>query len=254
MRKTLGALGHHLFGLRFQLLLLVAAACAPLIILTLRNASEDRRKQVANWRQRTQRAAHTAVLEEERIIGDTKQVLLALAETYAVRNGNARACKRLMDKESATYPRYANLGVIKTNGDVLASAQTRADMTAEDREFFQKVLQTRAFTIGGFPNGRIGGKPTVNFGYPVLNSAGEAQGVVFAALDVNMSGRLGSELPSQLPKEATWVEVDRNGIILFRYPARPGWIGQPLPERSLLNADLKNEQGVVATWKPDGNS
>jgi hypothetical protein len=107
MQKILGTLGHILFGLRFRLLLLVLVACAPLIILTLRNASEDRRRQVTNWRQRTQRMAHTAVLEEERIIGDTKQFLLALAETSEVRGGNARACKRLMDKESATYPRYA---------------------------------------------------------------------------------------------------------------------------------------------------
>src|SRR5213080_4044090 len=112
MEKILGTLGHVLFGLRFRLLLLVLAACAPLIILTLRNASEERRWQVANWRQRTQRMAHTAVIEEEKIIGDTKQFLLALSETSEVRGGNARACKRLMDKESATAARYANLGVI----------------------------------------------------------------------------------------------------------------------------------------------
>src|SRR5437660_8185689 len=140
MRRILGVLGHILFGLRFRLLLLVLAACAPLIVLTLRNASDDRRRQVANWRQRTQRMTHTAVLEEENIIGDTKQFLLALSESWEVRGGNARACKRLMDKESATYPRYANLGVIKTNGEILASAQTAADMTAEDREFFQNVM------------------------------------------------------------------------------------------------------------------
>src|SRR5712691_3588970 len=177
MRRILGLLGHILFGLRFRLLLLVAVACAPLIILTLRNASEERRRQVTNWRQRTQRMVHTAAIEEDKIIGDTKQVLLALSEDWQVRGGNARACKKLMDKESATYPRYANLGVIKTNGEILASAQTSPDMTAQDREFFQSVLKTRAFCIGGFPGGRIGGKPTVNFGYPVLNRSDEVQGV-----------------------------------------------------------------------------
>jgi signal transduction histidine kinase len=196
--------------------------------------------------------AHTAVLEEERIIGDTKQFLLALAETSEVRGGNARACKRLMDKESAGYARYANLGVITTNGEILASAQRSADMTAEDREFFQTVMRTRAFSIGAFPGGRIGSKPTVNFGYPVLNRSGDVQGIVFAALDINWYSRLGSELPSQLPKEATWIEVDRNGTILFRYPARPGWIGQPLPERLLLSSALTNNQGVVETLNPEG--
>src|SRR5436190_14126048 len=167
MRNLLGLLGHILFGLRFRLLLLVALVCAPLIILTLRNASEDRRRQVANWRQRTQRMAHTAVLEESKVIGDTQQFLLALAESREVR-GNARACKRFLDKEFASSLRYANLGVIKTNGEILASAVASAGpVTAEDREFFQRVLQSRAFTIGHFPGGQIAGKPTVNFGYPI---------------------------------------------------------------------------------------
>jgi signal transduction histidine kinase len=251
--RILNLIRHGLFSLRFRLLLLVVVACAPLVILTLRNASEDRRRQVANWRQRTQRMANVATREEDKVIGETRQLLLALAESSPVRSGSARGCKRLLDKEYASYPRYANLGVIKTNGEILASAQASAGLvTPEDREFFHRVLLTRAFSIGEFPGGRNGGKPKVNFGYPVLDRAGEVQAVVFAALDIDWYIRFGSELPAQLPKGATWVEIDRNGTMLFRFPPRAGWIGQPLPERSLLNTVFSGGRGLVETLDADG--
>src|SRR6266568_5837270 len=142
MRRTIALISHVLFSLRFRLLLLVVLACAPLIILTLRNASEERRRQVSNWRQRTQRMANVAAQEEDKVVGQTRQLLLALAESAPVRFGNARSCKRLLDKEFASYPRYANLGVIKTNGEMLASALASNGMvTPEDREFFQRILQ-----------------------------------------------------------------------------------------------------------------
>src|SRR5262245_23780165 len=128
LRKTLSSISHIVFGLRFRLLLLTAIACAPLIVLTLRNASEERRRQVTNWRQLTQRMAHIATLEEDKLVGETRQFLLALAESWPVRGGNARLCKRLLDKEFASYPRYANLGVIKTNGEILTSALASAGL------------------------------------------------------------------------------------------------------------------------------
>src|SRR5438876_168463 len=137
-----------------------------------------------------QRMAHTAAQEESKVIADTQQFLLALAESREVYNANARACKRLLDKEFGSSPRYANLGVISTNGEILASAgASTGPVTAQFREFFQRIIQSRAFSIGDFPGGRIAGKPTVNFGYPVLDRNGEVQRVVFAALDIDSFSR-----------------------------------------------------------------
>src|SRR5207302_5260918 len=106
--------------------------------------------------------------------------------------------------------------------------------------------------IGHFPGGLTAGKPTVNFGYPVLDRNGDVQRVVFASLDIDRFSRFGSELQAQFPRGATWVEVDRIGTILLRFPARAGWIGQPLPERSLLNNYISGGQGLLETLDADG--
>src|SRR5437773_9649384 len=97
MRNILDFLAGIFSGLRFRLLVLVAVACAPLVALTLHTAWEERRRQVATWGERSQRMVQLAAHEEEKIVGQTKQLLLAMAESSAVRQGARRGCKRLVD-------------------------------------------------------------------------------------------------------------------------------------------------------------
>ena len=121
-----------------------------------------------------------------------------------------------------------------------------------NRPFFRRALATHAFTIGNFPDEPAPGRPTINFGYPVLDAAGEVQAVVFAALDLSWVSQYESALPAQLPKGATWTEIDRAGKILIRYPAPEKWIGRPFPEKALLKTVFSQNHGVVQAVSADG--
>jgi len=240
-------------GLRLRLLLLVLLACAPLVGLTLHTASEERRRLVKDWNQRSQAMMELATQEEGRVIGQTRQLLIALAESSPVRSGNRRDSKKLLDDLFSSYPRYANLGVVRSDGVVLASARALMEpVNQTNRPFFRRALATRTFAIGDFPDGQSPGKPVVNFGCPVFDSAGQVQGVVFAALDLDWVSRFDSALPAQLPKGATWTEIDRDGRILVRYPSPEKWIGQPFPETSLLKTVFSQDHGVVEAVSADG--
>lgn len=248
-------MGQFFSGLRFRLLLLVVLACIPLAGLTVHNASEERRRQMADWQQRSQEFAKRAALEEEKVVGQTRQLLLALAESAQVRSGNRRDCKKLLDDLFAAHPRYVNLGLIRTNGDFLASALPLAGLANQaDREFFRRALATRAFAIGDYPVGITTGKVTVDFGFPVIDASGNVQAVVFAALDLNWFNQFESEFQAQLPGEATWTKVDRYGTILVRHPSPEKWIGQPLPEKSLAKTVFSQPHGVVEALNPEGIS
>ncbi len=249
MRKSI----RQLFsGLRWRLLLLVLLACAPLVGSALHSASEERRRLVKDWKQRSQAMTALAAREESQVIGQTRQLLLALAESAPVRAGNRRDCKKLLDEVFGSYPRYANLEVIRTNGLLLASARPVVDSVNQtNRPCFRRVLATRAFAIGDFPDGPAVGKSTVNFGYPVFDSARQVQAVVLATLDLDWVSRFESALPAQLPQGATWTEIDRNGRILVRYPAPEKWIGQSFPESSLLKKVFRQNQGVVEAMSTD---
>jgi PAS domain S-box-containing protein len=250
MRTIIGRL---VSGLRWRLLLLVLLACAPLVGLTLHTASEERRRMVKDWNQRSQAMMQLATQEEGPVLGQTRKLLLALAESGPVRAGNRKECEKLLAELLGSYPRYANLGVVNTNGVVLASALPMTDPASQtNRQFFRRALKTRAFAIGDFPDGPAAGKPTANFGYPVLDAAGRVQAVVFAALDLDWVSRLESALATQMPDGAAWTEIDRAGTILVRYPSPEKWIGQPFPEKSLLKSVFSQEHGVVEAMSADG--
>ncbi len=192
--------------------------------------------------------------EEEKIAGQTKQLLLGMAEASPVRMGGRRGCKRLVDELLGAYPRYANLGVISTNGEVLATAVPPASsLNLADRQFFKRALATGDFSVGEFQVERGIGKPTINFGLPAWDRYGQVQAVVFAALDLDWFSRFGSQLPARLPRGGTWTEMDRNGLVLIHYPDPKPLAGKPLPNKTLLKQVLAGRsEGVIEAFDEHG--
>lgn len=237
-------------GLRFRLLLLVILTCAPLVALTVNTALEDRRRQMSNWLQRSQRLTELAVREEQELAGGTRQLLLALAEASAVRNGNRRASKKLVDDLLATYPKYANLGVLSTNGEVLASSHPLKVMgDTANQTFFRRTLESRSFCIGEF---RRNPRPAIDFGHPVFDRNGQVQSVVFASADLQWLDRHGSELPSQVLRGATWTKIDTNGIILSRFPRPELWVGRNYPDPNVVQNAFGRSDRMLQASGPQG--
>lgn len=246
-------MGRVFYGLRWRLLLLVLLACAPLVGLMLHTAAEERRRLVKDWNQRAQDLKQLATREEAQLIGQTRQFLLALAESGPVRSGNRQESQKLLDELFGSYPRYANLGVVRTNGTILASAVPIEEPANQSNfPYFRRALKGRTFSIGGFPDGQTVDQLVVNFGFPVLNSTGEIQAVVFASLDLDWVSRSESRLPAELPGGATWTEIDRTGRIILRYPSPEKWIGRPFPDKSLLETFFSQDRGVVEKTSVDG--
>src|SRR5581483_11169539 len=231
MKSLTAAMGRMFAGLRFRLLALVLLVCAPLLLLMLHAAGEDRRRAVADWRAQAQNLQLLASRDEDELIGSTRQLLLAISESAYVRSLDPRRCKKGLDDLFASYPRFANLGVLTTNGQVLVCARPSLSEILADRAFVQEAIATRAFTIGSFPSAI--GRPTISFGFPVLDHAGKLLAVVFAELDLQYFDRFGTEVPAQLPRGATWTELDRSGVVLARYPGDQSCIGKVFSDAEL---------------------
>jgi signal transduction histidine kinase len=211
----------------------------------LHSAGEERRRQLASWLQRSEKLSQMAQREEEEIIGDTHQLLLAVAESSAVQSDNLKSCKKLLDELLVGYPRYANLGVLTPTGEPFATALPLEEPTNQsDRRFFKRAVETRSFAIGDFPSRNTNSRPMLSFGCPVLEG-GQVRSVVFAALDLQWFNHVGSDLPAQITAPATWTEIDRKGTILARYPEPDLWNGRRLPEPGLLEAILKRPSGML---------
>jgi signal transduction histidine kinase len=240
-------MGRFVVGLRFRLLLLVALTCTPLIALTLHTAWQDRRHAMADWRQRVLALSESAARDEQTAIRNTRELLAALAKSAPVRAGDQRACQKLVQNLFSSYRRYSNLGVVATNGVVLASAVPLADdLDHVGFSYFRRTLESRAFAAGDFPSDNSEATTMIRFGLPVLGPDKTVLAVVFAALDLDWQQRFASEMPLQLPKGATWTQVTEQGTILARYPQGPRnpKVGQVLGQTNLLKRVFDRPAGV----------
>ncbi len=149
-------------------------------------------------------------------VKDTRRLLASIARLPEIRTAGPE-CRGVLAWYRDTYPTYLNLGVIDRQGLVVCSSlPTVGRVNLGDRLYFRQVIATRQFAVGEYQIGRITQKATVNFGYPLLDSAGDVRAVLFAAFDLGALNRGAST--SVLPQGAVMTLVDRNGVVLTRYP------------------------------------
>jgi len=241
-----------IYSLRVRLILLVLLAIVPAFVMMVYSAAEQRQRDGAQAQETALRLARLASSKQEELIEDARHLLIALAQISAVRGRDPVTCSALLANLLKGYTRYANLGAADSAGDIFCSAvPLTAPVNAADRAWFQRAVQTRDFAVGEYQIGRITGRAVLVFGYPVLDEAGTVQAVVFAPLDLVWLNQLGAE--AQLPEGSALTVIDRNGTILARYPDPEKWIGQSMPEASIVEVALTHPgEGTAEAAGVDG--
>jgi len=243
-----------LFGtsLRTRLLLLVLLAVIPALGLTLYTNLEERQLRKAAVQEQAMRLSRLVSADHERLIEDTRRLLMTLAHLPAVRDRDSTACNALFADLLTQHSSYANLAAIDANGNVFCSALPMTGLVyVGDRVYFRRALETRDFAIGEYQVGRVTGKASVNFGYPVLDDAGHVRAVVVVALDLAWLNELASQ--AGLPPGSMLTVIDRNGTILSRYPDDGKWVGKLMPEPLVLKAILTQKgNGTIDAPGTDG--
>jgi signal transduction histidine kinase len=241
-----------LASLRTRLLLLVLLAVIPALGLTLYTNLEERQLRKTQVQEQAMRLSRLVSADHERLIEEARRLLVNLARLRAVRDRNRAACSALFADLLTQQSSYANLAVIDADGYAFCSAlPMTGQVYAGDRAYFQRAVETREFAIGEYQIGRVTGKASVNFGYPVLDDAGHIRAVVVAALDLARLNELASN--AGLPSGSMLTVIDRKGRILSRYPDDRTWIGKLMPEPLVLNAILAQQgNGTTAARGADG--
>lgn len=241
-----------LCNLRARLLLLVLLALVPTSALTLYTAAEARRTAAVEAQEDALRLARLTAANQARVIEGGRQLLVALAQLPAVREGDAAACNALFAGLQEHYPEYSSFTAVDLEGTIFCSAVPLPQpVNVADRPWFQRIRQAPAFTINEYLVGRITGKPIVVLAYPVTDDAGQVQAYVTAGLELGWLNQVAAKVP--LPAGATLTVVDRNGTVLARYPDPEQWTGRPLPEAAVVEALLTQREGTIEIPAADGS-
>jgi len=239
-------------SLRVRLLLLVALALLPALILIIYTAIDQRRQGIKSAEDDALRVVRMAADLQDQFLEGTRQLLTVLAQMRVVQDNDGEASSQVFTNIMAQHPVYANIGGIKLDGSVFASAVTLNEpVNLGDRSYFTEATNTRAFAFGEYQLGRITKKATVNVATPAIDASGQIRAVVYAALDLGWLYHLVTN--SALPNGSSLTVIDRKRVTLVRYPDPKGeYVGQQLNFRSSRTNGAPQGERVRINQSRDG--
>ena len=237
--------------LRGRLILLVLIATLPAAGLLIYYGLEGRAKARVKALDETLRLASDKSVLYENIIMNARQTLSILSQLHQLQQHGPEVCSAIFASLLRETEAYTGLAAAKPDGEVFASAPPIArPANFADRQWFQRVMQTRGFVIGEYVLGRISGKPLIVLGYPVLDHTGEITTVLCIGLDLAWMEK--SLRKSELAKGMSLTVIDSNGTILVRLPDPENLIGKAMPEQPLIRTMLTRGEGVAEGVGLDG--
>ncbi|MFZ5805312.1 MAG: ATP-binding protein [Acidobacteriota bacterium] len=236
------------FSLRTRVVLLVVLAVMPSLFLIWRTAVLARQSERDFLRRDAMGLARLSALEEEQLIGQTRELLRALAESQEIRHRDWEACRRLMARIQAQRTRYRDLGVITADGLLVCSANAPdLPRQVKDRELVDQALARGDLAIGRLRWGQKAGAYKVSMALPIPVDGGEKAAVIYATLNVSWLQQREWQTFAKLPAGSTLWKLDRDGRVVACWPENEGAIGKELPFPEVLRALLRHANGVVET-------
>jgi PAS domain S-box-containing protein len=214
-------------------MLLVGLAFLPLVVMEVNTAAEQRGRASENARAEAARLAGLFADNQAALIDSIRQLLSVMSQLEGVQKQSHSDCQALFEKILKENPTFSIVASLDAQGNVLCSAPAVAEPTnLSDRPFFQRAVQTQAFTLGDFTVGRISQKPSFHLASPVLNPEGKLTGVVYVGLDLQAVSEFGTRV--QLPPGGSIAMVDERGVFLVRYPDPERWVGKKVLDHASL--------------------
>jgi diguanylate cyclase (GGDEF)-like protein/PAS domain S-box-containing protein len=238
-------------GLRARLVLLVLVAVLPALGLAVHAGIEERGAARDRVREDTLLLTRLASANHERLVGLTEQFLATLTQVPELRRPVSGRCETLLGRLLAQHPIYAELGLLSPDGRLLCSSPPPVD-PAEVRPppVFLRVARTRAFAAGGIAPAGIPPRPTLAFGYPVLDERNAVRAIVYALLDLAWLQEFAAT--AHMPPEASLFLVDGRGTLLAQHPAGTTPLGQPV-RAPVVDTILRTRgEGATDAEGPDG--
>ena len=235
-------------SLRVRLLLLVLVAVIPAWGMIAYTAAEQRRIAVAEIQRNVLQLAESIASQEEQALQGTRQILIALANFVRKVDENQADCNAFCVDLLKQFRRYANIGAVKSNGDVFCSAVPLDKPTnAAAQPWFRRAVESGAFAAGDYHVGRITGKPVLVLSYPYHIDERQPAAVVFAALDLKWLNRYIFKIETKLPDGFTITQIDKNAVVLARQPDTGQWLGRSMGNDAIFSEILSQKKGVIET-------
>lgn len=238
-------------GLRARLLVLVFAALLPALLLILDTAFSHMRHDEGEARSTALRLARIVAVDQEKTLESARTLLMDISRSPEVRASETGSKDAALANLLDLSPAISNLAIVDMNGHIAGSARPlKQPFAVSERTWFRRVLQSRAFEVGGYEISQETGQPELVVCTPSLRSDGRIRSVVTAWVDLQWIRKLIAA--DDLPAESSAMEIDRNGVILARLPDSQAWVGKSAADDPVFKrARVSRIEGSTRAISPD---
>ncbi|MGE5147501.1 MAG: sensor histidine kinase [Candidatus Eiseniibacteriota bacterium] len=214
-------------SLRVRLLLLLALAMLPAVILAIINTRNRLDRDIVEARHTVRTLNLVASGRHREALAATEAMLTILSRLPEVRRSEQPACRKTLQQVIGQFAgRYANLFVLDADGHVTCSVlPASAKASYAEREYFRDARDKNSFTVSGFVTGDVTHQPLIVAAFPMTRDDGSFGGVVAASVSLYWFTSLADIFA--LPVGSTIFIVDDKGTAyafdektLNRLPAR----------------------------------
>ncbi|WP_428034565.1 EAL domain-containing protein [Amphritea sp.] len=211
-------------SLRNRLFGLILLVMLPGIVVVFYHAAEEREHVIEYRREHAAAIIEHIVDYQQKLVEDTRVYLIKLAQHKVLQTPENPACSEYLADVLKLSSVYANLGVPKTDGELLCNASPlKAAINVADRGYFQRAIHNRTFAISEFQNDRAASLESLNFAYPVVADKGKVVGAVVAVVSLDWWNAQLAKV--KLPDNAVAVISDTDGNVIANYPPNHDLLG-----------------------------
>ena len=211
-----------------RLFILVLIAILPAVAIQAYNEFDLQRSREKEVRENALRLAQFASGEMDRIVDNARGLLTALSSLAEIRNHEAKPCSDYLSELKKAFPQYTVIGALDLDGHPFCASSDATGVTAADRPYFTRAVETGRFTVGESMVGRIVPKRVLPLALPFLDLDGRIAGVVYVSLDLDWLALYLEQKP--LDGSATVAIADRDGSLLARIPDNARFAGTRFTE------------------------
>ncbi|WP_082109131.1 hybrid sensor histidine kinase/response regulator [Azospirillum thiophilum] len=238
-------------SLRARLMGLVLASLALPLAGTLYLADQQLDDRMEAARELALHLADDGAERQHDLIGEARNLLGVLSLVPAIRNAtptDTDACVATLSPMPRQHRWTTGVWLTDADGNIICDTTgPGAGISLREREYFQRVLDTKSWVVSDFIIGKRSLKPLIIVASPIVED-GRIVRVMGVAVDLTWLTDLVKVLKQP---DARVMVLDRHGVIVARQPDPEGWLNRNVGQMPHVQRMLRERDGVFDSESAD---
>ena len=240
-------------SLRARLMGVVLASLALPLAGALYLADQQLDDRIDAARELALHLADDGVERQHDLIGEARNLLGVLSLVPAIRNATpdqTDACVATLAPMPRQHRWTTGVWLTDADGNIICDTTgPGAGISLREREYFQRVLDTKSWVVSDFIIGKRSLKPLIIVASPIIED-GRIIRVMGVAVDLTWLTDLVKVLKQP---DARVMVLDRHGVIVARQPDPEGWLNRNIGHMPHVRQMLKEKDGTLDAESADGH-